>query len=178
MCVSCRPPTGRCGTRVDYKKNQKNKYTQPLLLKNPLVHGVLHMLLLDTGNPLFGLDTGVRGTDRATYSCWRSRSTIHYAEIFLLLRSVQGTLSCRLTLLDVFGHRQWHHRNVWRNGNNSCSRISRHRQNIARDCHAMPGGSVVLLAQNPPLHVECVAKLLHYRDFEHVLRHTFLSSSR
>ena len=60
------------------------------------------MLLLDTGGPLFGLDTGVRGTDRATYSCWSSRSTIH---------SIRGDLpvaavSARNTFLpvDVVGH--------------------------------------------------------------------------
>ena len=63
------------------------------------------MLLLDTVDPLFGLDNGVRGTDRATY-IFLLEEPLHdplhtYAEIFLLLRSVQGTLSCRLTLLDM-----------------------------------------------------------------------------
>ena len=92
MCVSCRPLcTGRCGTRVhrlQKRKKQKNMYIQPVLLKNPLVHGVLHMLLLDTGNPLLGLDTGVRGTD-----VFLLEEPLHDP---LLLRSVQGTLSCRL----------------------------------------------------------------------------------
>ncbi len=67
---------------------QNNKYIQPVLLKNPLVHGVLHMLLLDTGNPLLGLDTGVRGTD-----VFLLEEPLHDP---LLLRSVPGTLSCRL----------------------------------------------------------------------------------
>ena len=50
--------------------------------------------------------------------------------------------------------------------------------NIARDSDAVPAGCVVLLAQNPPLQVECDAKFLNCRNFEYVLQHTFLSSSR
>ena len=60
------------------------------------------MLLLDTVDPLFGLDTGVRGTDRATY-------------IFLLEEPLHDPLrgdlpvaavSARNTFLpvDVVGH--------------------------------------------------------------------------